>query len=483
MASHMRPERICPPTRMMPPMAVMTWVHPAKIAGIRFPSTTGGVQQTRRAVRTWRHPRRRARYRHHEELMKSHGSSGLRHLRAHGAYLHKRSTVQHLTLVATKGEVAEAPYDRVTEAFGVENHPHLLHTLEDGDEPLKRRVLRAMTSLFRLPRDLVMCLKLGVLELIENGLAHDDREIRDLSAEVLSVIADAPCGQAALLESQLARRLLSAFSAAPAGPLSNHLYDTLIAISRTFIGARQLAEAGYLPVVVGHLSAPRSIASRQPQQSEASPVPAAGDASASAVSADADADGSSHRADGERRLRALRLLKHLVNDGVEVTVYRALELGAVGECTRHLRAADFRVRAAACDALGALAFVDKAKKAAVDAGAVPRLCRLLRDAHWEAVAAGAGALMVLAVRDEAKRQLLAADALAEVNALLQSPQRLVQLNAAKLVAVAAAYPPARRALAGATTEYFLRALAAAADADPLLARSARAALQVVQWAA
>lgn len=409
--------------------------------------------------------------------MKSHGSSGLRHLRAHGAYLHKRSTVQHLTLVATKGEVAEAPYDRVTEAYGVENHPHLLHTLEEGDEPLKRRVLKAMVSLFRLPRDLVMCLKLGVLELVEKGLAHDDREIRNLSAEVLSVIGDSPCGQAALQQSQLAGRLLPAFSDAPAGRLSCHLYDTLIAISRTFVGARQLAEAGYLPVVVARLSAPRSTApSDGVKQQQDQPSPAGETASAGTYA-------STHNADGERRLCALRLLKQIVNDGVEVTAYRALELGAVAVCTRHLRAVDFRARAAACDALGALAYVDKAKKAAVDQGAVPRLCRLLGDAHWEVVAASAGALMVIAVRDEAKRQLLAADALAEVNQLLQSPHYLVQLNATKLVAVAAAYPPARRALSGVTTEYFLRALVAAADADPLLAKSARAALQVVQWTA
>lgn len=392
----------------------------------------------------------------------------MRHLRAHGSYLHKRSTVQHLTLVASKGEVSDAPFDRVTEAFGVENHPHLLHALDEGEVPLKRRVLAAMVSLFRLPRELVMCLKLGVLELVEKGLSHDDREVRELSAEVLSVIADSPCSHSALLASRLLVRLLAVFAAVPrADAYQCHLYDALISVSRVFTGARQLTEAGYLPVVLAHLAARRG--------------PNLAAAAAAAPPPPPPHDSTSASAEGERRLRALRLLRHLLNDGADLTALRALELDAVGAAARALRAVDPRARAAGCDALAALAFADRGKKAAVDQGAVPSLCRLLGDARWEVAAAAAGALMVVAVRDEAKRQLLASDAPAALLALLQAPLPLARLNAVKLVAVAAAYPPARRALGGAGSEFFLRALAA--DADPLMARSARAALLAVQWQA
>lgn len=390
--------------------------------------------------------------------------ASVRHLRAHGAYLHKRSTEQHLILVSAKGEVVDTPYDRVAEAFGVENHPHLLHALKEGDDQLKCRVLEAMATLFRLPQDLVMCLKLGVLELVERGLEQNDSELCELSARVLSVMVESPCGQAAILRAESAKRLLSVLSSETTPPRTQCLlYDTLIGVSRCFAGGRQLAEVGYLPVVLGHL-APR-VGGRPPAPDKDAPPPRL--------------DGEDDRA---RRVRALQLLKNLVNDGVDFTAFRALDLDAVAVCTRHLRSPDFATRSAACDALGTLAFVDKARKAAVEHGAVPRLGALLSDSHWQVAAASAGALMIVAVHDEAKRQLMAADALANVNHLLQSPHYLVQLNTVKLVAVMAAYPPARRVLGVSSTEYHLRLLMQPSS-DALLAKSAKTALLSVHWQA
>ncbi|KAF1777235.1 Armadillo-type fold [Phytophthora cactorum] len=94
----------------------------------------------------------------------------VKHLRAQGSLLYKRSTPQHLTLVSVKGDVKEIPYERVSEAFGIDNHPHILHALEEGEPVLRRRVLEALASVLKLPHELVVSMKHGVLELIEGGI-------------------------------------------------------------------------------------------------------------------------------------------------------------------------------------------------------------------------------------------------------------------------------------------------------------------------
>lgn len=369
--------------------------------------------------------------------------SGIKHLRAQGAFLYKRSAAQHLTLVSTKGDVVDAPSDRVAEAFGVENWPHLMHLLEDGDDGLRKRVLVALTQVFKQPQELVMCVKYGALELIEHAILDENKDIQELAAHVLSVVAASPTGRAEIMKSELVAHVLPVFAPVASKRTCVHLYDALLDVARSFVGAQQLSTAGYLPVVLEHLKRSRLAT--------------------------------------ELELRALQLLKHILNDGAEATVYRALDMEAVEQCAKRLFETSMETRVAACDALGAMGFVEKAKRAIVDKGVVKKLCTLLADDKWQVAAASAGALMCIAVLDEAKRAVVAADGLQNVNQLLQSPKFLVQLNTLKLVTVMAAYPPARRALDISSTEYHLRSLMS--DADPLLAKSAKLALHAVQWRA
>ncbi|GAB9463454.1 hypothetical protein Gpo141_00000915 [Globisporangium polare] len=369
-------------------------------------------------------------------------STGIKHLRAQGAYLYKRTAAQHLTLVSTRDNVVDTPYDRVTEAYGVENWPHLMHSLEEGDEVLKKRVLVALADVFKQPQELVMCMKYDALELIEHGILDENKEIQELSARVLSVIAESSCGRAELMKSEIATHILKVFTPAANKRTCCYLYDALLSISRPFLGAQMLSSAGYLPVVLGHLK---------------------------------------RNLNEDLELRALQLLKHILNDGVEATVYRALEMEAVEQCTKRLFEAKMEIRVAACDAIAAMGYVEKAKKACVEKDVVKKLCNLLTDAKWQVTAASAGALMCIAILDEAKRAIVAFEGLQNVNQLLQSPKFLVQLNTVKLLTVMAAYPPARRMLDISSTEYHLRTLMA--DTDPLIARSAKVALQAVQWRA
>ncbi|KAH7462640.1 Radial spoke head 14-like protein [Phytophthora ramorum] len=383
----------------------------------------------------------------------------VKHLRAQGALLYKRSTAQHLALVSVRGDVKEAPYERVSEAFGIENHPHILHTLEDGEPILSRRVLEALATVLKLPQELVVSLKHGVLELVEGGitigtsegddsvstqLSESESELQELSARVLSVMAESPCGQTELLKGETITRIKPIFAAAANKRTCLHLYDALLQLSGSFVRARQLTSAGYLPVVLEQLK------------------------------------GS--RLNDALRIRALKLLKNLVNDGVDGTTLRALELGAVAQCAKRLHSPNCEVRAAACDALGALGFADRARKAVVEhGGVVPRLCALLTDPQWQVAAASAGALMSLAAHDEIKRQIVANEGLAPVNQLLQANKLSLQLHASKLVAVVTALPAARRVLDVPATTLRLRTLMQ--DENPLLAKSAKMALTAVQWSA
>ncbi|KAG7386505.1 ARM protein [Phytophthora pseudosyringae] len=383
----------------------------------------------------------------------------VKHLRAHGSLLYKRSTVQHLTLVSAKGDVKEVPYERVSEAFGVENHPHILHALEEGEPVLRRRVLEALASVLKLPQELVVSLKHGALELVEGGitvgvgedgasapteLTESEIELQELSARVLSVVAESPCGQAELLKGETIARIKPVFAAASNKATCQHLYDALLHLSASFAGARQLTSAGYLFVVLDHLKG--------------------------------------CRLNDALRVRALHLLKNLLNDGVDGTTFRALDLGAVAQCAKRLHSPNFEVRAAACDALAAVGFADKARKAVAEhAGVVPRLCALLTDPQWQVASASAGALMSLAAHDEIKRQIVASDGLAPVNQLLLTNKAPLQLRTTKLVAVVTALPAARRLLDVPATTLRLKTLMQ--DENALLAKSAKGALAAVQWRA
>lgn len=381
----------------------------------------------------------------------------VKHLRAHGSLLYKRSTTQHLALVSVKDDVKEIPYERVNEAFGVENHPHLLHALEEGEPVLRCRVLKALASMLQLPQELVVSMKNGVLELVEGGitigisneggtseLSESEVELQELSAQVLSVMAQSPCGQSELLKGDTISRIKPVFASASNKRTCQHLYDALLCLSGSFPGARQLTSAGYLPVVLDHLKSCRS--------------------------------------NDALRVRALNLLKNLINDGVDGTTLRALELGAVPQCAKRLHSPNFEVRAAACETLAAMGFVDKARKTVVEhGGIVPRLCALLTDSQWQVATASTGALMSLAAHDEIKRQIVANEGLASVNQLLQANKVPLQLHTTKLIAVVTALPTARKLLDVPATTLRLKTLMQ--DENTLLAKSAKVALAAVQWSA
>lgn len=383
----------------------------------------------------------------------------VKHLRAQGSLLHKRTTPQHLTLVSVKEDVKEIPYERVSEAFGSDNHPHILHALEEGEPILRRRVLEALASVLKLPQELVVSMKHGVLELIEGGitvgigedetsdsheLSEHEIELQQLSARVFSVIAESPCGQAEILKGETVTHIKPVFAAMSNKRTCEHLYDALLHLTGSFAGARQLTSAGYLPIVLDHLKG--------------------------------------CRLNDALRIRALKLLKNLLNDGVAGTTFRALELEVVAQCVKRLHSPNFEVRAAACNAVAALGFTDKARKAVVEHGAVvPRLCALLTDPQWHVASASAGALMSLAAHDEVKRQIVANEGLAPVNQLLQTNKLPLQLHTTKLVSVVTALPEARRLLDVPATILRLKTLTQ--DENALLARSAKVALAAVQWRA
>jgi hypothetical protein len=367
-------------------------------------------------------------------------SGGIKHLKSQGSTLYKHNTTQHLMLVENKPNIHPIPNNRIVEAYGVLNCQMLIKNLKEGDIIVKKKVLKALSSMLKLPQDLSICLKLGVLELIEDGIVQNDVETHELFCLVLSIIAESSISKLAILQGNTIERILPVFSSTSSITVSQLLYDTLINISQSFVGARALSSNGYLTVIVSHLKL---------------------------------------ELNEDSRLRAIKLLKNVINDGIEATVCRAVDLDSVELCASHLYDSNYLIRVAACETLGALCFIERARKVAAEKGIVKKLCNLLTDNHWQVSAASSGVLMSLCIYDEAKKEVFAAGGLHTVNQLLQSSKYLVQLNAVKLVTVMAAYPPARRSLNISSTEYHLRNITQ--DKDQLLARSAKTALHSVQW--
>ncbi|CEG37582.1 FOG: Armadillo/beta-catenin-like repeats [Plasmopara halstedii] len=368
----------------------------------------------------------------------------------------KRSTSQHLTLVAAKGEINDIPYERVSEAFGFDNHPHVLNALVEGDILLRCRVLEALTTVLALPQELVIYMKYGILELVvslivigldegktnrSTQLSESEIKVQELSARVLSVMAMSVCAHSEILKDEIITRIKPVFAAASSKRTCEHLYHALLSSTGSFTRARRLTSAGYLSVVLDHLK--------------------------------------SHRLNDALRICALKLLKNLVNDGTNDTTNHALELGVIAQCYKQLHSPNHEVRTASCDALAALGFMDKVRKAVVKhSEVVPRLCMLLNDKQQMVEASSAGALMTLAAHDEIKRQIVANKGLANINQLLQTKMVPLQLHTTKLVAVVAAHPEARRLLNVPATTQRLHTLIQGEDS--MLAKSAQVALAAVQ---
>lgn len=368
--------------------------------------------------------------------------------------LSKRSTLQHLALVAVKGEVMDVPYERVSEAFGHENHPHILHALKEGNSILRCRALEALASVLTLPQELVQYMKFGLLELVVDLIADDVESVKlvemnkgelntqKLAARVLGVITMSVCAQKEILKGEnIITRIKPVFAAASNKCTCEHLYNAMLNLTGSFTGARHLTSVGYLPLVLGHLK--------------------------------------SCRLNNALRINALKLLKNLVNDGMTGTTICALELGVVDQCFKQLHSPNFKVRAAACDALAALGFMDKARKAVVEHGeVVPLLCMQLTDTQRLLAAASTGALMSLAAHNEIKRQIVANGGLASVNELLQTKMVSLQLHTTKLIAAVTTLPEARLQLNVPITTHHLKTLIQ--DENQLLAMSAKVALEAVQ---
>ncbi|KDO16214.1 hypothetical protein SPRG_18252 [Saprolegnia parasitica CBS 223.65] len=179
------------------------------------------------------------------------------------------------------------------------------------------------------------------------------------------------------------------------------------------------------------------------------------------------------------RVRALKLLKAFVNDGIPSTVLSIVELGGVDIAAKFISSKHKEVRTEALQTTGAMLYLEQGRESAMLTGVAKKLCGVLQDRDSTVSVAAAGALMVLAVHDSAKREIYELGAHTGFLALLHRPEYGVQLNTLKLVTVLAAHPLARDAMRTKQMEKTMRDMTE--DANELLARSAKLALRAVLW--
>lgn len=392
-------------------------------------------------------------------------STNVRHLRSSGSSLHSITTGQHLIIHETKPFVYYTHTNSVNEAFGHRKWPQLLLCLEQGDMILRKKTLRCMSRILKNPQDASMCLRLGLRALIEKGILYsEDKEFQYLSAQLLSVIVQCSNGRLELLKAHRNKAEVSEGTSATmldrirpvfaALGLSSDdmsratcvlLYDAFISLSQTCVGAQLISLHGFVSILVDHIHrTPKSISNKS-----------------------------------EIRIRALRLLRNVVNDGLESTSALMLDLEAMELCSKYIRHANYHVQVAACNVIAAIGYIERAKVVAVEFGIVKELSLLLTDRNRKVQGACVGALMNLAINDEAKGIIIANNSLLVVPQLLECSEDSIKLNTLKLIAIVAAHPEARKQLNTFSTKDLLTSLIRLQD--PLLSQPAKLALSVIEW--
>ncbi|KDO29346.1 hypothetical protein SPRG_05882 [Saprolegnia parasitica CBS 223.65] len=365
----------------------------------------------------------------------------IHHLRNPGATLYKTTTVRHLGRVEAKPNAAPIADNAVVEAFGADKCPKLVQLLKEDDESTLLHALRCVAGVLKMPTDVVNSSRdeQHVLEPLGNLVFHNNAEIRRTAAIALRVFASHAVGRTELVRYRTMRKILKAFGRND-NELMEPLFDTALHVSSTMAGVREMSQHGYPAVVLEKLKRDTS---------------------------------------DSIRVRALKLLKAFVNDGIPSTVLSIVELGGVDIAAKFISSKHKDVRTAALQTTGAMLYLEQGRESAMLTGVAKKLCGVLQDRDSTVSVAAAGALMVLAVHDSAKREIYELGAHTGFLALLHRPEYGVQLNTLKLVTVLAAHPLARDAMRTKQMEKTMRDMTE--DANELLARSAKLALRAVLW--
>jgi len=352
----------------------------------------------------------------------------------------------------TKDNTKPIPDEKVVEAFGLRKCPKLIEQVAGSNLALRQAALGVVCDELRNPMSASSLAANGALPLLAQLLNDPDFITRARSARALAVAANDACGLRALLDSnnlseeeggiRCIEKILIALSD-PSEEVRASICECIVRISNTNEGATACVETGAANAIVdalktwtGSLLALRSFLLQALNQIAANE----------------------------------QGLKDALNaEAVQVCI------GILDDNTN-----DSETISQAAKTLGFLCFDEAAKEIAIDCNGIEILFKLTFKQPVSVISAVTMALMAITSTDEGKRQLLNGDGVDNLVSLLNEEARVIRLNALKIVANAAVYPPIRARLLSDTG--FMILLQRIKDGkDELLKKHASIAINAVQW--
>jgi len=348
------------------------------------------------------------------------------------------SNMGHLEGHEAKDMPERIPPTKIVEAFGRFKCTKLVEQVQSEFIDVRQNALQALYEEFRNPEVVHGCVEEGIIRILVEMCMSEDIETRIRASKALSMAANDANGRMAMIEEDVAPGLLNALNDSMVDVRRN-TYTALLCYCQMMPAVRQIVEAGYPPILVE----------------------------------------KSLEEDNSVKPLVLELLTLSLKD--DNGLMAALSAEAVEGCLDLCNSPIEDVRREAVRCLQRLCFAELAKVTAIRVDGIETLVQLLQDPNGEIRAAAAGSLMGITTVDEGKKAMVPAGGVPVMLTLLSDSQRLVKLNALKVIANIAAFPEIRTEYRN--NEAFLRLLTflEKGGADEIIAKHAAIAKRVVLW--
>lgn len=293
----------------------------------------------------------------------------------------------------------DKPTDHVSVAFLARAPRKFTENLRAESVVVQRETLKTMHKwLLSHPKNKVSQVEAEAVPVLTQTISSPDALVRELTAQVLALLATVQQGVDAMLVAGTVPELLKAMQDSGAAT-RHHVHVTLQKIGELPPGVEAIVAAGgtaMLVAVCKEQVSPDALLSLKTCLKDPQGLSDALDTKAVGVMVSALSN-----SDDYVLQHALKNITFLTNP--DTAKKEAIEEGAVGPVCRLLQHKEWTVRAAAAGALASLAVDVEGKKQAMQAGAAEALVLLLRDNNLTVLLLTVSCLCLLA---ESKRQVL-----------------------------------------------------------------------------
>lgn len=314
---------------------------------------------------------------------------------------------QVLTLHENKANPAPIPYTKIVEAYGLRKCPKLVEQVaQDADIDIRINALAVLCDEVNNPYSIASCAKVGCIRILANMVVDPDFITRDRASKALSICAKDANGVQAILDDNVVGIILLGLKDNSEAVRTN-VYECFYHLSRTAAGSNACVESKAAVMFVEAIS----------------------------------------KENDSLKSLILKCIYNLV--GSDQGRYDAIAASVIEICIQLIKenkehALDITIQATRT--LGFICFDEDAKDKAINCDAMSVLFTLLKDKSINSIDLKSTitmTLMAITSTDEGKRQILTCDGIDCLVSLLNEDNRVVQLNALKVISNAAVYPPNR----------------------------------------